>query len=313
MGAGRDAACQTAPVIDVPAVVRNKAHAARADDWLDELPALVASLAAEWSVVVGRPFEGGTDAYVAEATRLDGTPAVLKVVVPGAGNDASNEATALHLADGDGCPVLYRNDPDRGALLMERLGRPMYELGLPLSRRLDILCATAARVWRPAADCGLPTGADKARWLADFIVTSWEELDRPCSEKAVDHALACARKREQAHRDERSVLVHGDVHQLNALQCGDGFKLIDPDGLLAEAEYDLGVLMRGDPVELLVGDPLHRARWLGARMDLDPVAIWEWGIVERLSSGLLCTRIHLQPLGRHTLRAAAAVAGLTID
>jgi streptomycin 6-kinase len=48
-------------------------------------------------------------------------------------------------------------------------------------------------------------------------------------------------------------------------------------------------------------------------MDLDPVAIWEWGIVERLSSGLLCTQIRLQPLGRHTLRAAEAVAGLTID
>jgi streptomycin 6-kinase len=30
-------------------------------------------------------------------------------------------------------------------------------------------------------------------------------------------------------------LVHGDVHQLNALQNDGGFKLIDPDGLLAEA------------------------------------------------------------------------------
>ena len=300
-------------MIEVPDVVRNKARAAGADDWLAGLPALVVGLAAEWSVVVGRPFEGGTDAFVSEVTRADGTQAVLKVVVPGAGNDASNEATALRLAGGDGCPALYRHDPDRGALLMERLGRPMYEFGLPLSRRLDILCATAARVWRPAPGCGLPTGADKARWLADFIVTSWEELDHPCSVRTVDHALACALQREQAHRDESSVLVHGDAHQLNALQCGDGFKLIDPVGLLAEAEYDMGVLMRGDPVELLVGDPLHRARWLGARMDLDPVAIWEWGIVERLSSGLLCTRIELQPLGRHTLRAAEAVAGLTID
>ena len=153
-GAERGTACETAPVIQVPAIVRNKARAAGADDWLDELPALVAGLAAEWSVVVGRPYEGGTEAYVAEATRTDGTPAVLKVVVPGAGNDASNEATALRLADGDGCPALYRSDPDRGALLMERLGRPMYELGLPLSRRLDILCTTAARVWRPAPDCG---------------------------------------------------------------------------------------------------------------------------------------------------------------
>jgi streptomycin 6-kinase len=208
--------------------------------------------------------------------------------------------------------VLYRYDPDQGALLMERLGRPMYELGLPLARRLEILCATAERIWRPAPDCGLPTGADKARWLADFIVTSWEELDRPCSEKTVDHALACAVRRGQAHRDERSVLVHGDVHQLNALQHDGGFKLIDPDGLLAEAEYDLGVLMRGAPVELLGGDPVDRARWLAARTGLDLAAIWEWGVVERLSTGLLCTRIHLQPLGRDTLAAAEAVAGLMI-
>ncbi|MGH3401721.1 MAG: aminoglycoside phosphotransferase family protein [Streptosporangiaceae bacterium] len=146
----------------------------------------------------------------------------------------------------------------------------------------------------------------------EFIVTSWEQLDRPCSEKAVDQALACARRREQAHRDERSVLVHGDVHQLNALQSGDGFKLIDPVGLLAEAEYDLGVLMRGDPVELLAGDPLDRARWLAVRTGLGLAAIWEWGVVERLSTGLLCTRIHLQPLGRDTLRTVEAVASVTI-
>jgi streptomycin 6-kinase len=273
-------------MIDVPAVVRNKARAAGAEDWLERLPALVSSLETDWSITVGHPHEGGTEAFVADATRADGTPAVLKVLIPGTGNNASDEATVLRLVGGDGCPVLYRYDPGEGALLMERLGRPMHELGLPLARRLEILCATAERIWRPAPDCGLPTGADKARWLADFIVTSWEELDRPCSEKTVDHALACAVRRAQAHRDERAVLVHGDVHQLNALQNDGGFKLIDPDGLLAEAEYDLGVLMRGDPVELLGGDPVDRARWLAARTGLDLVAIWEWGVVERLSTGL---------------------------
>ena len=60
---------------------------------------------------------------MADATRADGTPAVLKVLVPGTGNnDASNEATVLRLVGGDGCPVLYRHDPDQGALLVERLG-----------------------------------------------------------------------------------------------------------------------------------------------------------------------------------------------
>jgi streptomycin 6-kinase len=104
----------------------------------------------------------------------------------------------------------------------------------------------------------------------------WEELDHPCSEKVVEHALVSARRRERAHWGEKAVLVHSDVHQLNALQSDDGFKLVDPDGLLAEAEYDLGVLMRGDPVELLAGDPFEQARWLAARTGLDPVATWEW-------------------------------------
>src|SRR6185503_7609820 len=133
-----------------------------------------------------------------------------------------------------------RDDAERGALLLERLGRSLYELALPIAERLEILCSTAARVWRPAPDCGLPTGADKGRWLVDSITTTWEELDRPCSERAVAHALACAARRIDAHDDERAVLVHGDVHQWNTLEADGGFKFVDPDGLLAEAEYDLG-------------------------------------------------------------------------
>ncbi len=163
-------------------------------------------------------------------------------------------------------------------------------------------------MWRPAPGCGLPTGADKGRWLVDFITTTWEELGRPCSERAVDHALACAGRRIDAHDDERAVLVHGDVHQWNALEWESGFKLVDPDGLLAEAEYDLGIIMREDPLELLDGDPHERARWLALRSGLDATAIWEWGVVERVSTGLLGTNVGLQPVARQMLAAADLVA-----
>jgi hypothetical protein len=43
---------------------------------------------------------------------------------------------------------------------------------------------------------------------------------------------------------------------------------------------------------------------------LDPTAIWEWGVIERVASGLHCEQIDFQPLGRQTLAAADAVAGL---
>jgi streptomycin 6-kinase len=228
---------------------------------------------------------------------------VLKLAIPGGGVD--HERAVLRRCGGDGCVGLLRDDAARGALLLERLGRPLSELGLPPERRHEILCATAARVWRPAPGCGLPTGAEKGRWLIEFITTTWEALDRPCSGRAVDDAVACANRRIAAHDDERAVLVHGDVHQWNALEDGEGFRLVDPDGLLAEAEYDLGVIMREDP---LLDEPRHRAHALALRTGLDMTAIWEWGVVERISTGLLCVQVGLEPVGRQMLAVADALA-----
>ncbi len=293
----------------IPAIVREKAVAAGATQWLGDLPSLVGGLERDWSIRVGRPYHDATEAFVARARLGDGAPAVLKLVVPRATGDAGREITALRLVAGEGCVRLLQADEARGALLLERLGRSLHELALPIAQRHEILCSAAARIWRPAPGAGLPTGADQGRWLAGFIEATWAELGRPCTERAVAHALACAARRVAAHDDERAVLVHGDVHEWNALQApGGGFKLIDPDGLLAEPEYDLGVMMREDPVELMHGDPRDRARWLARRCGQSAQAIWEWGVVERVSTGLLATRIGLQPVGRQMLAAADHVA-----
>ena len=296
----------------IPAIVRNKAIAYGAGQWLKELPDLLSGIEQDWLITVGDPFDGATEALVARATLADGTNAVLKLMVPRAGNAARNEILALRLSSGRGCVQLLLADESRGALLLPLLGRSLHDLALPIGQRHEILYSTAEKVWRAAPDCGLPTGAEKGRWLVDHITKTWSELDRPCSERAVDYAVACAERRIHAHDDERAVLVHGDVHEWNALEAGDGFKLVDPDGLLAEAEYDLGVLMREDPLELLHGDPHARAHSLALRSGLDATAIWEWGVVERVSTGLLATKIDLQPAGRQMLAAADRVAGWPI-
>lgn len=295
-------------MVDVPEIVRNKARVAGAQAWLEALPELIAELERDWVMSVGAPYADPTEAFVAAATLADGTPAVLKLLVPRSGDAAVHEVTVLRLTAGDGCVGLLRDDAARGALLLERLGPSLYELGVPYAERLPILADTAARVWRPAPDAGLPTGAAKGRWLIEHIERLWIELDRPCSERAVDHARACAERRIAAHDDERAVLVHGDVHQWNTLQAGHDWKLVDPDGLLAEPEYDLGILMREDPGELLAGDPFDRASWLGDRTGCDAVATWEWGVVERLSTGLLGTQVGLQPTAGQMLAAADAIA-----
>jgi streptomycin 6-kinase len=337
---------------DVPEPVRAKAVAAGAAGWLAELPGIVASLERDWGITVGRSYGDATEALVAEATRADGTPAVLKVLVPRAGNQARSEITFLELAGGRGCVSLLRADLGRSALLLERLGPSMSDLRLPLAQRHEALCAAAAKIWRTSAGAGrrpagsgssgvaaisgtrpastpgaglraeaagtalstgvagtaLPTGAAAGRRLAEVIVRLWEELGRPCSERAVAYALDCAERRVAAYDEERAVLVHGDVHQWNALRSADGFKLVDPDGYLAEPEYDLGVLMREDPEELLAGDPRDRSRWLARRCGLDETAIWEWGVVSRVETGLVGTQVGLQPVAGQMLMVADRVA-----
>ena len=83
--------------------------------------------------------------------------------------------------------------------------------------------------------------------------------------------------------------------------------MIDPDGLRAEAAYDLGVLLR-EWDEVLAADPLgvgrRRCERLAELSGLDATAIWQWAFVERVSTGLACLDIGMSEEGRNMLRVA---------
>jgi streptomycin 6-kinase len=280
-----------------------RALGAAGEAWLADLPGLLADLAADWSITVGAPLTGGHAAYVAEAVTRDGTPVVLKVAIP-PGIDAftpfERELTALRLVGGDPYAALIRHDVARRALLLERLGRPMATLGLSAARQGDLLARVAARGWCPApADSRLPTGAEAARWLTEFISSTWEELGRPCPEATVERALRCAAAREAAFDPRRATLVHGDVHAFNALlaPAGTGFRLVDPEGLASEPAHDLGVIQARGVQEwtddLAASDPRQALETLTRRCEragrlsgTDPTAIWQWACTELVSTGL---------------------------
>ena len=210
----------------------------------------------------------------------------------------------LELAAGGSCARLLRRDLTRDALLLERLGPAMFDVVPDPSTQHDMLSDIAARLWRPLGDdIDLPTGAHVARRMQDLIPQLWEELRRPCSARAIADAVACAKRRERAHDDGRSVLVHGDIHEANALQAADGtFKLIDPDGLRAEPACDLGTIVRCTPD---AGDDLRaRTQRLAARTGVDAAAIWDWGTVHRIMGGLNSARIGFQPFSRLLLAEA---------
>jgi len=290
--------------------------------WLDDLPGLVAELEAEWGIVCGRALTGGNFGYVAEAVTTDGEAAALKVALPPKSDGLKQELRALHLAHGDPYVRLIRFDVERRALLLERLGRPLGELGWPVDRQIRESVSTVARGWQPVAADGdeLETGAAKAKWLAEFIPTTWQKLGRPCSEQAVERAVRYANERELALDGQRLVLVHGDAHPWNILEvAGDDraekrFRLIDPEGLASEPAHELGVILRGWNEELLEADTtavaLERCASVARQTGVDREATWQWSYIERVSSGLFMLDLGLGDQCRPYLEVADRLSGV---
>ena len=88
-------------MLPIPPVVRRKALALGAADWLEALPTLVEDLAQAWALTLGHVYEDATEALV-----LDAGDAVLKVSIPGHEVAVHHEITVLRLAGGDGCAAL---------------------------------------------------------------------------------------------------------------------------------------------------------------------------------------------------------------
>ena len=281
----------------VPELARQRAlsNGAVGGRWLDALPGVVGELVEQWGLALGEPHAGGTAAFVVGAVDGDGRDVVLKVAMVLDDDDAElyRRSVLTHdLAGGRGCVALLAHDDERSALLLERLGPNLDALGMPVPEILDTVTTALHDFWRPAVPgVDLPSGAEQAAWLARFIEATWESLGRPCEQAVIERALELCERRASELDPATAVLVHGDAHGWNTLSAGDGaFKLVDPEGLWSEREHDLGILSREYNLPLLDGDTAWlvraRAELLAAAGDADPQRTWEWGFIERVSTGL---------------------------
>ena len=276
----------------------------------------LASFEDEWGITIGPAFRAGSAAYVVSATTRDGVPAVLKLAMPDGldGNGKfAQELQAVRHGQGRGYADLLAFDEARRAMLLERLVRPMNDVGLPIEAQIDAIAATVAKGWqRPEDPSQWRTGAEQAQSLAQAIGATWELLDRPCSEAAVRLAQECARRRYAAFDEATAVAIHGDAHPWNVLESSSGgFKLIDPDGMWSEPAHDLAIPLRHWNDELLACDAGATVRSWCARLQestsVDAQAIWEWTHAERVSTGLFLLRLGA-PHGLPFLEVADRIA-----
>ena len=284
------------PAIAVPELVRQRAmaHGAAGRRWLDELPDVLADLAARWDLEIGSPFPGGTASLVLGVRDRSGRECVLKVAMALDEDDAElfRRSVLVHqLAAGRACASILQHDAGTSSMLLERLGPNLHELELPIPRVLGVVAATLRSFWRPLPDgCDLPTEAEQAEWLGRFIVKAWKEIGRPCPREVVERALRYCEERAAAFDPALAVLVHGDAHGWNTLSAAGACKFVDPEGLRSSRAHELSVLMREYNAPLLAGDTprlvRERAERLASCAEIDPEPVWQWGFIERVSTGL---------------------------
>ena len=301
---------------ELPNAARSRAEAAGDAGlrWMRDLDETVRALATRWNLRIGDALPGGSESLVLAVRQQDGTDAVLKMRMPGA-DDYEGETRAYELSRGRGLATLHARSDEHRALLMERLGTCVSDLGWSVADQIDAICRTLRELWRtPVDDPSLPTGAWKANWLADFIDHTWQRLGRPCARRTRNRALDFAAERADAHPKATTVLVHADAHEQNLLVVrgpdhnpGTPCKFVDPDGLLAEPACDLAVPMRGLSTELRDA-PVRRGRercaHLAKACEVDERAIWQWGFMERVSTGLHLLELGIEEEAREMLEVA---------
>jgi streptomycin 6-kinase len=276
--------------------------------WAASLPQTLEAVADQWSLTLGSAVPGGSASYVSRARTREGVEVVVKIVLPDPGLSA--QIAVLRRAAGRGYVRLLAADPARGVLLLERLHGSLGGSGRTAEDQLRILADTLLLAWQPTTAAPL----DKATSLQRLILDSWERLGRPCSERVVDLAVSYAERR--AADPGEPVVVHGDPHPGNLLAVREerpgaetGYCFVDPDGFVTDRAYDLGVALRDWCSRLRGPDARAVAEGyceiLAARTGVDATRIWEWGFIERVSTGLyVLDAIGSEKVGRPFLESA---------
>ena len=252
--------------------------------WLDRLPVLLAESAARWSLTLAPAVANLSYNYVAPATLVDGTPVMLKLGVPNP--EILTEIAALEHYDGHGICKLLAADGEQGLLLLECLqpGAMLSTLGDD-DEATTIAAQVMRTLWRPApAEHNFPT---VARWGQGLgrLRQRFAGGVGPFPQCLVEQAESIFA--ELLITPGEQVLLHGDLHHYNILSGRGGWLAIDPKGLVGEAAYETGALLRnewGPDMTALPQRTARRVAILAEVLNQDRQRIIGWGIAQAVLS-----------------------------
>lgn len=262
--------------------------AADGRSWLERLPDLVGSLRADWKLRLGRPYAGGSGAWVAPVELPGGERAVLKVGFPH--REAWSEGDGLRLWDGNGAVRLLRHDSDRTAYLLELCepGEKLVDAArLSAEERLLIGASLLRKLWLPAesaASTAIEPVAAQMGWWARMAEERLDRLPAEADAGLVRTGLDLLRSLPASA--PRSVVLHGDFNPGNVLSAERSpWLAIDAKPLIGDAAFDPWPLLEQVDAPFAASRPASvlasRGGLLGGELGVDPVRIFAWGAAKR--------------------------------
>ncbi len=226
-------------MVDVPPTLRVRADGRPLfEDWLARAPRLSDDLISEWRLRVDGPTMSGNCAMVVPVRTDDERAGVLKISLPHW--EAQTEHLALRAWQGEGAVELWRADPHRFALLLER-ARPDRDL-----RDLDVLdaCEVVASLYGRLHRAPLP----QPRRLSELCREWTDRLPLLSKANLISRRFVSqAGKLMQDFADDPqtdAALIHSDLHFSNVLAAErEPWLVIDPKPLSGDPAYEVAPLL----------------------------------------------------------------------
>jgi streptomycin 6-kinase len=284
------------------------------DRWLAALPGLVDEFRERWNIRTGEPFRGGTAAWTAPATCTDGTHAVLKIGWPH--REAREEATALQLWNGEGAVLLFDEDREHHALLIERCrpGTKLLDAERSPEDALAIGAELLCRLWREPFDASrYERVADVAAGWAVSVRERMERFRPPFDAGLVE--LGASLLESLPASATRNVVVHGDFNPGNVLAATrEPWLAIDPKPMVGDPGYDPSqFLLQVDP-PFECAEPetelVRRFAYFAELVDEDPSRLFAWAVAREVESVMWETEAEHPEKGKIAMEQVAVLARL---
>ncbi len=255
--------------------------------WLDQLPILVAEIAESWGLSDLIPMENLSYNYVLSGFHND-KPIILKTGLDIEG--LNREASALRAFEEHGAVEVLKLR--KGVILLER-AMPGTSLKRYFPEReeesISITCDLIQKLHR----AHFPTTGHFPHirdWLG-AIDQHVENYVRDEADPVFMETLLKARdfKNYLLESSPQDIFLHGDLHHDNILSHGDSFVAIDPKGVIGDPAYEVAAFIR-NPIPNLLESPnalsiiTTRIHDFAIRLNMDSQRITQWCYVEAVLS-----------------------------